>query len=105
MADTGKRMAGPAFLASSAATLYTVPASTTTILRYLRLNNTSASAVTVNLSVGADAAATRFVTVTVPASSAYDWTGMIPLATSEYVQGFAGTASVVSVVLAGVEIT
>src|SRR5664280_1745442 len=105
MADTGKRMAGPAFLTGSAATLYTVPASTSAILRYLRLTNTSEAAVDVTLSVGADSAATRFLAVTVPANSAVDWTGMIPLATTELVQGKAGTASAVSVILAGVETT
>jgi len=107
MTDTPKRVYGPAQLASSAATLYTVPASTTAILRYMRLTNTSGSDRTVTVSVGADAAGTRiFSAMTIPASGgSVDWSGFIPLTAGEVIQGYASGASAITAVLAAVEVT
>lgn len=105
MADTAKRLYGPAQLTASAATLYTVPASTATILRYIRVANTTASDRTITLSVGADAAATRiFAGQTVPANGALDWSGFIPLAAAEFLQGLASAATALTVTIAGVEV-
>lgn len=105
MADTAKRLYGPAQLTASAATLYTVPAATTAILRYVRIANTTGSDRTVTLSVGADAAATRiFAGQTVPANGALDWSGFIPLAAAEVIQGLASAAAALTVILAGVEV-
>lgn len=59
MARTPKRLYGPAVIATGPITVYTVPALTKTLLRFLTLSNPSASPVTFTLSIGADAAGTR----------------------------------------------
>lgn len=59
MADTAKRLWGPVVGTGAEATLYTVPAATTAILRSLRIVNTTSGALTFKMSIGADAAGTR----------------------------------------------
>jgi len=106
MADTPKRLYGPAQLTASAATLYTVPASTTTILRYIRIANTTATDRAVTLSIGTDAAATRFFAgMTVPANGSLDWSGSIPMTAAEIIQGLAAAATALTVIISGVEVT
>lgn len=106
MADTAKRLYGPAQLTASAATLYTVPASTTAILRYIRIVNTAGSDRSVTLSIGTNAADKQiFPTMWVPANGAIDWSGFIPMTETEIIQGLASAASALTVVIAGVETT
>lgn len=106
MADTAKRLYGPAQLTATAATLYTVPAATVAILRYIRIANTSGADRAVTLSVGLDATGTRIFTgQNVPANGSLDWSGFIPLTAAEVIQGFAAAASALTVILAGVEVT
>lgn len=105
MTDTLKRVYGPAQLGTSAATLYTVPASTTFILRYMRFNNTTSTDRSITISIGANAAATQIVSaMTVPANGAIDWTGSIPMTTTEILQGLAAAATAITAVVSGVEI-
>lgn len=71
MPRTPKRLYGPAQIATGPTTVYTVPASTKTIIRHIHLSNPSGSAVTVTMSIGADAAATRLLgTYSIPAAAA-----------------------------------
>jgi hypothetical protein len=56
---THKRLWGPALIATGPATVYTSPALTKTTIRYIEVNNPSASPVTLTVSIGADAAGTR----------------------------------------------
>jgi hypothetical protein len=106
MADAAKRFHGPAQLTASAATLYTVPANTTAIVRYIRIANTTATDRTVTLSIGADAAATRiFSGTTVPANGSVDWSGFIPMTAAEIVQGLSSAATALTVVISGIEVT
>jgi hypothetical protein len=71
MPRTPKRLYGPAQVATGPATIYTVPSLTKTIIRQIHIQNPSASAVTYTLSIGADAAGTRwFDTFSIPAKSA-----------------------------------
>lgn len=106
MADTAKRHAGPLLLTTAEQTLYTVPASTTAIVRGIRIANTSAAAVTVKLSIGADAAGTRLMSdVPIPANSVYDWSGFLVLATANTLRGQAGTTNVLTITVSGVEVT
>lgn len=58
MPRTPKRLHGPAQVSNAAATKYTTPASTKTIVRHIHVNNPGA-AVTLTMSIGADAAAVR----------------------------------------------
>lgn len=106
MADTARRLYGPAQLAAAAATVYTVPGATTTILRYIRVTNTTGTDRTVTMSIGSDAAATRiFSAVTVLANGgAIDWAGFIPMSAGEVVQAYASAATALTIVIAGVEV-
>lgn len=106
MGDLAKRVAGPTQLSTSAATAYTVPASTTTILRNIHVQNGTGTAATFTLSIGTDAAATRFWdALSIPANSALDWSGFLVLATTEIVQWKAGTATALVATISGVEVS
>ena len=106
MADTAKRLYGPAQPGTSSTTLYTVPASTTAILRNIRISNTTATAATITMSIGADAAATRLMSgVSIAANSVYDWSGFIVLATTETLRALQGTSAALTVTVSGVEVT
>lgn len=106
MADTPVRIAGPTLLTGSAVTQYTVPASTTTILRDLRAANTTGTSASIFVSIGADAAGTRLWSgLFVPANGTLDWTGFIVLATGETFRAYSGTASALTLTASGVEVT
>ena len=71
MPRIAKRLYGPAVVATGPTTIYTVPGLTKTILRYVHVQNPSGSAVTLTLSIGADAAGTRFYSAySIPAAAA-----------------------------------
>lgn len=71
MARIPKRLYGPALVATGPATVYTVPALTKTIIRQIHISNPSASAVTLTLSIGADASGTRLLSgFSIPAAGA-----------------------------------
>lgn len=106
MADTAKRLSGPAALTASAVTQYTVPALTTTILRSIHVANETATAATVTISIGTDGAGKRiFYQTSVPANGILDWSGFIVLATTEIIQALSGTASALTLAISGVETT
>lgn len=107
MPDTAKRLAGPILLTNAAVTQYTVPASTTTTVRGIHIANTSTTAaVTAFLSIGADAAGTRFLSgLSIPAASTYDWSGFLVLATAQLIQAFAGTTNLLTLTISGIETT
>jgi hypothetical protein len=104
MADTLKRLAGPAALSTSAATIYTVPASTTTTIRHLHVCNETAGAVLLTVSIGIDGAGTRlFKAKSIAANDVLDWPCLVVLTAAEVVQAFADTATAVTIILSGVE--
>lgn len=106
MASTPKRLFGPAQLTGSAATKYTVPAGTKTILRQIHVSNPSVSAATFTLSIGADAAGTRvYDAYSIAAGSVLDVWCYFVLEAAEIVQSFSGTASVLVLILDGDERT
>jgi hypothetical protein len=93
MPDVAKRLAGPALLTAAAATQYTVPAATTTILRNVHVSNETAATATFTLSIGTDAAGKRLWTaVDIPTKSSLDWSGFIVLNAADVIQAFSGTA-------------
>ena len=105
MADTAKRLYGPAQPTTTAATVYTVPASTTAIIRNIRVSNTTGSAATITMSIGANAAAAQIMSaVSVPANSVYDWSGFLVLSATEIIQALQGTSSALTVTISGVEV-
>lgn len=106
MAKTPKRLAGPALVTNSAATKYTVPAATKTILRHIHVQNPSGSAVTFTLSVGADAAGTRlYDAYSIAANSILDVWVYVVIEATEVIQALAGTNNILTLTLDGDELT
>tara|TARA_R110000868_G_scaffold68109_1_gene201472 strand:+ start:322 stop:666 length:345 start_codon:yes stop_codon:yes gene_type:complete len=112
MPRTAKRLYGPAQIATGPATVYTVPALTKTIIRQIHVSNPSGSAVTLTLSIGADAAGTRlFSTFSIPAAAAgvtnsvqdFFWYQVMDAA--EILTLSAGTNNILVIVVNGDEIT
>jgi hypothetical protein len=104
MADTIKRLVGPAQLAAAATTVYTAPASTTTTIRTIHIVNTGASTATFTMSLGADAAGTRlFSAYPITAGDAWDWSGSLVLNAAEVLQAFASVATTLTITVTGVE--
>lgn len=96
------RLAGPALLTNAAATKYTVPASTQTILRHIHVENPTGVAVTFTMSIGADAAATRiYDAFSIAAGGVLDVFCYYVLVAAEIVQAFAGTTNVMTLTLDG----
>ena len=111
MARIPKRLHGPAQVSNAAATKYTTPASTKTIVRHIRVQNPSGSPVTFTLSIGADAAATRlFDAFSIPAAGPGIDTNQIDhfcyyvLEAAEVIQAFAGTNNILVLTIDGDEI-
>ena len=104
MARIAKRLAGPALVTNAAATKYTVPAVTKTIIRHIHVQNPSA-AETFTLSIGADAAAVRlFDAYSIPAYSILDHFCYYVVEAAEIVQGLAGTNNILTLTIDGDEI-
>lgn len=96
------RLAGPALLTNAAATKYTVPAATQTILRHIHVENPTGAAVTFTMSIGADAAGTRIYDVfSIAAGAVLDVFCYYVLVAAEVVQAFAGTNNVMTLTLDG----
>lgn len=105
MPDTLKRLAGPLALTATSATIYTVPASTTTSLRNIHVVNTTAGSLNFTMSIGVDAAGTRiYDALVIPAKSALAWDGLMVLTTTETVRAY-GSATGLTITLSGVETT
>ena len=111
MARIAKRLSGPAQVSNAAATKYTVPAATKTVVRHIHVQNPSGSAVTFTLSIGADAAATRIIDAfSIPAAAAgvtasvVDWFCYYVLEVGEIIQALAGTNNILTLTIDGDEI-
>jgi hypothetical protein len=106
MADTLTRLAGPLQLAAAAATIYTVPALTTTVIRMIHLSNPTTADKTVTISIGADAAATRILDAyVIPAGSVFSYPCNFTMTAAEILQAFCSSATSVVVVVNGIEVT
>lgn len=101
---TQKRLAGPALITNSAATKYTTPASTITVVRHVHISNPTGSAATITLSIGSDAAGTRlFDAFSIPANTVYEHYCYHVLAAAEIIQGLSGTNNVMTLTISGDE--
>lgn len=112
MARTPRRLAGPAVVSNSAATKYTVPAGTKTIVRHIHVQNPTGSAVTFTLSIGADAAGVRiYDAYSIPAAAAGVTANVLDIwcyyvmEAAEVIQAFAGTTNVLTLTIDGDEFT
>lgn len=106
MSSKNVRLAGPALLTNTAATKYTTPASTVTVIQHLHVENPSGAAVTFTLSIGTDAAGTRiYDAYSIGAGQVLDTFCKYVLAAGEIVQAFAGTTNTMTLTLDGQELT
>lgn len=106
MTDSASRVVGPILLTNSSVTLYTVPAATIAILLRIHIANTSGTAATVKLSIGADAAGTRLLgDKSVAANDTYDYSTFLPLTAAEEIRGQSGTTNVLTITISGVLVT
>lgn len=105
MAETAKAV-GPTALTTSAATLYTVPGSTTFICRLIHVANETSGPVTFTLSIGTDGAGKRFeYQRIVPPNGEFDWSGFLVVPTGTAVQGLASANTSLTIFLSGTEVT
>lgn len=107
MARTPKRLHGPATVSNVAATKYTVPAVTKTVVRQIHVSNPSGAAIDFTLSIGADAAGTRLYDgLSIPADSIRTDFVYEIIEAAEIIQAFSGGAGGILVLtIDGDEIT
>jgi hypothetical protein len=106
MSVAKKRFSGPAQLSNAAATKYTVPSTTLSVLKHIHVSNTSAGAVNFTLSIGADAASTRiFDAYTIASGAILDLWVYFVLSAAEIIQAFGSVNNQLTLTLDGDEIT
>ena len=104
MPRIAKRLHGPALVTNAAATKYTVPALTKTIIRHIHVQNPSGAAVTFTMSIGTDAAGTRIFDVySIPAGTVLDHFCYYVVDAAEIIQAFAGTNNILTLTIDGDE--
>lgn len=106
MIGTPKRLAGPAYVSSTAADIVTSPPSTQyNLIRMIHFCNEDTAAHTVNIYLGATGGSTGgttfFKSFTIAANSTYDWPCFLVQKYTEYLSGSTDTASKVSVTVMG----
>lgn len=100
MADTLKRFSGPSALTGTSALKCTVPADATWSILNIHAANTTGSPVALRISIGTDAAGTRFISdFSVPGPGLFDWPsaeGILVLNANEtiYAQGLGLTLTI-----------
>lgn len=104
MAKTAKRLFGPAQLTNSAATKYTVPSTTKTIIRHIHFSNPGAS-INATASIGSDAAGVRLFDGFPIPTGTYDWYGYVVMDAAEILQAFASVTSQLVMTVFGDELT
>ena len=106
MADLAKRLVGPVLITNAEVTWYTVPTAATAIIRSIHIVNTSGTAATATISIGADAAGTRLLGAhSVAANSEYDLSTFLVMTAAETLRGQAGTTNVLTITVSGIEVT
>lgn len=105
MADVLKRMVGPYTLPVASGTLYTVPTSTTSVLRNIHICNEGTVAASFTLSIGTDGTPSHrlFYLFIVAPNDVFDWTGNIVLVAGEQFTGQASIASSLTLTVSGIE--
>lgn len=106
MAGTLKRIAGPAYIGSSVADIYTPAASTIyTVIRHIHIANVTAGAITFTLYVGGTAGSTGgtelFKGQSVAANSSFDYYCVLRMANTDFLSGIASAGSSLTIVVEG----
>src|SRR3990172_2251165 len=101
MARVNKRLVGPVQLAASTATLYTVPASSRTVIRKIWIHNPEGgSSRTYTFGIGVDSAATRLRDAkTIAVGETAEIYGPFTLETTETLRGHASAATALVIVV------
>lgn len=105
MPDVSARIYGPAQPGTTNATLYTVGSTATVVVRNIHICNTTATAATINLAINGSAATAAncwLEEFSIPANSAYDWSGFLHLSANDTLQALQGTASALTLTISGV---
>jgi len=109
MARTKASIYGPALIATGPATIFTPGAAELIEVQMFHLNNPTASAVSVTLSKGTDAAGTRFLgtntVANIPANSTVQLVGPFYFPPGVVCQASAGTSNVVTIDVEGIRHT
>lgn len=108
MPDISKRIVGPLLLTSSSVVLYTVPASTTTILRNIHVTNVTGSIITFSMGINGVASNINWLlysSMGVPAAGAFDWSGHLVMHAGDTLTGLAGSNSSLNIFVSAVEST
>lgn len=106
--ELAKRLYGPQLLGTSNAVLYTVPANTLTIVRLIHVANGGATVYTFNVAINGTAAtiANHFLsTINVGPSTAFSWSGFLPLAAGDTIQALGSNAANLPITISGIEVT
>lgn len=91
---------------TSAATIYTAPASTAAIVKSIRIVNTTASAATIKLFQSGTADTNVILPATsIDAGGFAEFDGTLTLAAADTLAAQAGTATAITVTVYGVEVT
>lgn len=99
-----KRLSGPQLLTNATVTQYTVPAAARTIVRHIHISNTSAGAVTLTMSIGADAQGTRiFDGYTIASGAVLDHFCYYVLAAAQLIAAQGGTNNILTCTIDGDE--
>jgi len=106
MAKALKRLAGPGQLTNAAATKYTCPAGTLTLVRHIHVSNPSGGSINFTMSIGADAAGTRiYDAYPIAANGVLDVWCFYVLTAAEVLQAFGATTLVLNLTVDGEEYT
>ncbi len=109
MANTKRRIAGPAFIANAAANIYTPPAATIiTYIYHIHIVNKTVSAAVFTLYIGATGGSASGTEISggshsVAAASEFDmyFPSGLPLKSTDFLTGIAGTASALVITVMG----
>lgn len=106
MADTAKRLYQGSPSSNTHTLAYTVPASTTAIIRSIHVSNSNTSTVNIIIGIPGTGAtvANRFIDMNLATQSSYDWSGFMVLAATETIYVYSNLASC-TFNISGVEVT
>ena len=108
MPDASGRIYGPAQPGTTNATLYTVGAAATAVVRSIHICNTTGTAATISLAINGTAATAAncwLSALSIPANGSYDWSGFLHLSANDTLQGLQGTTSALTVTISAVVTT
>jgi hypothetical protein len=106
MGRSFKRIYGPALVATGPTTVVTVPALTQYVITGMTIMNQTGTAATITITIGADAAGTRFIaTKSIPANDYIYIPGPLPVETAEIITLSTGTNNALNIVIGGYSVT